>query len=95
MKEVVIPFTGKADFDSLVEAFEDLQENHGGSLSENDKDATITYDMPKGASVKIFCNEKEIVFFPSNTTSISKMIEGSKDAFVSLREPRQHLLEDK
>jgi hypothetical protein len=41
LDEIVIPFSGEADFETLVEKFEDLEDLTGGTLSEDDDSEII------------------------------------------------------
>lgn len=92
MTEMVVPFSGKADFDSLVDAFEDLEEVHGGSLREDDDAGTITYRMPEGSTLIIHCEDSEIVVRPTNTATILGLIEGTKSALKELEAEERKLL---
>ena len=83
LDEIVIPFTGKPDFDELVEQFEAVQEKLGGELEDDDSASVIRYSAADGARFELRVDEREFVIRPSGYTR--SCLELIKRADASLR----------
>jgi hypothetical protein len=63
--EIVIPIDGKIDFDDLVEKFENLEEEIGGDLKENDAEEIIVYTTTDNLTITINTANREMIINPN------------------------------
>lgn len=63
--EIVIPIDGKIDFDDLVEKFENLEDEIGGDLKENDTEEIIEYTTTDNLTITIDTQNKEMIINPN------------------------------
>ncbi|PCI22407.1 MAG: hypothetical protein COB67_13445 [SAR324 cluster bacterium] len=78
LDEVVVPLDGMLDFDDIVERFEDLEEEHGGHLIEDEDEGTIQYRTSAGLTVLISVGEQELILRPQSRSGCLELLEQAK-----------------
>src|SRR5690606_17649183 len=73
--EIVIPYEGKIDFDELVEKFENLEDEDGGKLVDNEMKGEIEYTTYSGLTVKVDVEDLEITITPNKTMKCLELID--------------------
>lgn len=63
--EIMIPIDGKIDFDDLVEKFENLEEEIGGDLKEDDAKGIIVYTTTDNLTITINTANREMIINPN------------------------------
>jgi hypothetical protein len=80
--ELIVPIEGNIDFDEIVNQFENLQAEQGGTFSDNEMQGTMEYITGSGASLQVDTRNKELIithYSPMRTLSlIDKFIEDLK-----------------
>lgn len=61
LDELIIPIEGNMDFADIVNKFENLVEEQGGSLKDNERRERMEYISPRGTSITIDVQEKELI----------------------------------
>lgn len=78
--EIVVPISGKVDFDSLVESFEALQDKRGGKLIEKDGLNLVAYHVEDGSiSFTFKLNSNELIIRPQGNNDILALIQLAGD----------------
>jgi len=80
INEIVIPIEGEADFDDLVDKFENLKETMGGSLKEDDTTGIITYTTDEDIIISIHTEDMEIIIRPKAHLHCLKLIDYATQA---------------
>ncbi|MEL1248580.1 caspase family protein [Flavobacterium helocola] len=75
--EIVIPIEGNIDFDELVEKFENLADEDGGKLSDNELKGEIEYQTYSGLSIKISTKNMELIINPNRDMKCLELIDSS------------------
>jgi hypothetical protein len=84
LNEIVIPISGQIDFDTMVERFEELVENIGGNLTEDDNSGIIIYSSTENTKVIVMEYAGELVIKPRQSTDLTHMLEQAKSSLVSI-----------
>jgi hypothetical protein len=92
LDEIVIPFSGEADFDTLVEKFEDLEDLTGGTLSEDDDSEIIKFQTIQGLLILIRMSDRELIIHPRGAAGCIKMIEEAKKGLLEFSASSAKLL---
>lgn len=79
MDELVIPIEGEMDFAEIVNKFENLQEEQGGHLRDNENKETMEYISPRGTSITIDVQEKELIITHYSPLRSLDLIDKSLD----------------
>lgn len=64
-EQFVVPLEGELDFDDLVERFEDIEEDKGGALFEDEDEAIIRYRTTTDLLIILDLNAGELILEPS------------------------------
>lgn len=75
--EIVLPIQGEIDFDELVERFENLADEDGGKLSDNELKGEIEYQTYSGLSITINTSDMELIINPNRTMKCLELIDSS------------------
>jgi len=75
INEIVIPIDGAIDFDDLVEKFENLEEEVGGELKEDDSKGIIVYTTKENLTITIDTNEQEMIISPRAKLGCLQLID--------------------
>jgi hypothetical protein len=94
VNEVVIPIKGEMDFDELVEMFEELEEQQGGKLNENDNNGIIEYSTEDGFIIIIQTYSSELVIHPHFNKNCLKLLEDAKSGLIRISGSMVKLLEE-
>ncbi|MCD8518800.1 MAG: hypothetical protein LRY32_04170 [Flavobacterium sp.] len=77
INEIAIPIEGNIDFDELVEKFENLADEDGGKLSDNELKGEIEYQTYSGLSIKISTKNMELIINPNRDMKCLELIDSS------------------
>jgi hypothetical protein len=92
-EDLYIPVTGSINFDDLTEAFEDLEDDGHGELTDEDGRLIFSPSASKGVE-NIVINDKGIVVnFSTSIDSIGSMLGSTQEAFGIISAPIRQLLE--
>ena len=80
----MIPIEGDFDFDELVERFENLEEEDGGTLYDDEIKGEIEYQTYSGLSITLDVNEKELIISPKRTMKCLELIDTSIEGLEKL-----------
>lgn len=75
--EIVLPIDGEINFDELVEKFENLADEDGGKLSDNELKGEIEYQTYSGLSIIINTKDMELIISPNRTMKCLELIDSS------------------
>lgn len=91
--EIVLPIVGKIDFDDLVEKFENLEDEDGGKLSDNELKGEIEYQTYSGLSIMIDTNELELVISPNRNMRCLELIDSTIEGLKKISSSSVKLLQ--
>lgn len=92
-EDLYIPITGKLNYDELTEAFEELEDNGHGELTDEDGKLIFSPHASKGVSNVTISDKGIVVNFSTQTESIEQMLNSTQEAFAVISAPIQKLLE--
>ena len=90
--EIVIPYEGKIDFDDLVEKFENLEEEDGGKLYDNEMKGEIEYRTYSGLTIKVAVDDLEITISPNKSMKCLELIDTTIDGLKKISSGKVNLL---
>ncbi|AFU70525.1 uncharacterized protein containing caspase domain [Psychroflexus torquis ATCC 700755] len=90
--EIVLPIEGEIDFDDLVERFENLEEEDGGTLHDDEINGEIEYQTYSGLSITIDTNEMELTISPNRTMKCLELIDTSIEGLKKISSSTVKLL---
>lgn len=90
--EIVIPVSGNIDFNDLVEKFENLEDEDGGKLSDNEIKGEIEYQTYSGLSIIIDINEMVLIISPNRNMKCLELIDSSMEGLQKISSKKVKLL---
>jgi hypothetical protein len=82
--EIIIPIDGKIDFDDLVEKFENLEEEIGGDLKEDDSKGIIAYTTTDNLTITINTADRELIINPNRNLNCFGLIDFASDGLSKI-----------
>lgn len=82
--EIVIPIDGRIDFDDLVEKFENLEDEAGGDLKEDDTTGQIIYTTAENLTITIDTNTMEMTINPNRHLDCLGLIDFASDGLSKI-----------
>ena len=90
--EIVIPYEGKIDFDELVEKFENLENEDGGKLYDNEMKGELEYTTYSGLTIKVDTEDLEITIMPNKAMKCLELIDTTIDGLKKISMGKVNLL---
>ena len=91
--EIVIPIIGEIDFDAMVEKFEDVEEEIGGKLIEDDDSGYIEYEALDGTTFIILIDNSKLIIKPLNTRTVAAMLSQAGTSLAAIAQIEQKKIE--
>ncbi|MBT6325554.1 MAG: caspase family protein [Bdellovibrionales bacterium] len=92
-EDLYIPVIGSINLDDLTEAFEDLEDDGHGELTDEEGKLIFSPKASKGVENIIISDKGIIVNFSTSTESIQTMLGSTQEAFGVISAPISKLLE--
>jgi hypothetical protein len=92
-EDLYIPVTGSINFDNLIEAFEDLEDDGHGELTDEEGRLTFSPKSSKGVQNVVISDNGIVVNFSTSNESIGAMLGSTQEAFGVISTPIKLLLE--
>lgn len=93
LNEIVIPISDNVDFDDMVEKFEEVEQNIGGKLYEDDNNGIIEYETPDLTKISISTEDCELILKPKGASTIEGMLNGARNSMIPLVQTDQQHIE--
>ncbi len=91
-EDLYIPVTGTINFDALIEAFEDLEDDGHGELTDEEGRLIFSPKASKGVENIVISDKGIVVNFSTSTESIGTMLGSTQEAFGVISAPIRQLL---
>ena len=92
-EDLYIPVTGSINFDDLTEAFEDLEDDGHGELTDEEGRLIFSPKASKAVENIVISDKGIVVNFSTSTKSIGNMLGSTQEAFGVISAPIRQLLE--
>lgn len=92
INEIVIPIDGDIDFDDLVEKFENLEEEVGGNLKEDDSKGIIVYTTKENLTITIDTTDQEMIIRPKANLGCLQLIDFAAEGLSKITGQKLMLL---
>ncbi len=92
-EDLYIPITGTINFDDLTDAFEDLEDDGHGELTDEEGVLTFFPKSPKSVQSIVISDKGIVVNFSTSADSINTMLGSTQEAFGVISAPIRQLLE--
>ncbi len=92
INEIVIPIDGEVDFDDLVEKFENLADEVGGELKEDDDKGIIVYRTTENLTITISTEDKEMIITPNVSLGCLQLIDYAAEGLKKITGQKLMLL---
>lgn len=92
-EDLYIPVTGEINYDNLIEAFEDLEDDGHGELTDEEGKLTFCPKGSKGVQNIVISDKGIVVNFSVANESIATMLGSTQEAFGVISAPIRQLLE--
>ncbi len=92
INEIVIPIDGEVDFDDLVEKFENLADEVGGELKEDDDKGIIIYRTTENLTITISTEYKEMIITPNVSLGCLQLIDYAAEGLKKITGQKLRLL---
>ncbi|SCX81582.1 Caspase domain-containing protein [Paenibacillus polysaccharolyticus] len=91
--EIVFPVYGEMDYNEIVDKFEDVEEQIGGTLEEDENSGLIEYSTSDGVKFILSTNDQELIMKPKVSQNLTIMLATVGQSFHRLADADQKLIE--
>jgi len=92
-EDLYIPVIGSINFENLTEAFEDLEDEGHGELTDEEGRLIFSPKVSKGVENIVISDQGIVVNFSTSNESIGTMLSSTQEAFGVISAPIKQLLE--
>lgn len=92
-EDLYIPVTGSINYENLTEAFEELEDNGHGELTDEEGRLTFSPKASSGVENIVISDKGIVVNFSTSNESIGTMLGSTQEAFGVISAPIKKLLE--
>ncbi|MES2728288.1 MAG: caspase family protein [Bacteroidota bacterium] len=94
INEILIPIEDEIDFDDLVDKFENLKEEFGGKLKDDDNTGIIIYTTIEDLNFTILTKQKTLKITPNTPTRMfTKFIEAAAEGLKNITTQKWKLMQ--